>query len=88
MNNIYILLRPPGLLAGVSDEIWAGRPSHTGLYASEQRQPASLRAAARRGAAAGGHLLCCALDDDTARLRRGASHRPARRTRQNANVIH
>jgi hypothetical protein len=48
-----------------------------------------LRAAARRGAAAGGHLLCCRSSTMAPhRLRRVASHLPARRSRQNANVIH
>jgi len=48
-----------------------------------------LRPAARWGAAAGGHLLRCRSSTMTPhRLRRGASHLPARRSRQNANVIH
>ena len=42
-----------------------------------------------RGAAAGGHLLCCRSSTMTPhRLRRGASHLPARRSRQNATFIH
>jgi hypothetical protein len=41
------------------------------------------------GSAAGGHLLCCRSSTMTPhRLRRGASHLPARRSRQNANVIY
>jgi hypothetical protein len=48
-----------------------------------------LRAAAQRGAAAVGHLLCCRSSTMSShRLRRGASHLPDRRSRQNVNVIH
>ena len=51
-------------------------------------QPAGLRAAARRGAAAGGHLRRCRSSTmPPHRLRRGALHLPARRSRQNAHLI-
>jgi len=44
---------------------------------------------ARRGAAAGGHLLRCRSSTMTPhRLRRGALHLPARRSRQNATFIY
>jgi len=44
---------------------------------------------ARRGAAAGRHLLRCHSSTMSPhRLRRGALHLPARRSRQSANVIH
>jgi len=47
------------------------------------------RGAARGGAAAGGHLLRCRSSTMTPhRLRRGALHLPARRSRQNATFIH
>ena len=48
-----------------------------------------LQAAARRGKAAGGNLLRCRSSTMAPhRLRRGALHLPAQRSRQNANVIH
>ncbi|MGD0099843.1 MAG: hypothetical protein ABSC60_05820 [Acidobacteriota bacterium] len=47
------------------------------------------RPAAQGGAAAGGYLLRCRSSTMTPhRLRRGASHLPARRSRQNATFIH
>src|SRR5213596_3871721 len=51
-------------------------------------QPGGLRAVARRGAAAGGHLRRCRSSTMSLhRLRRGALHLPARRSRQNANLF-
>ena len=69
---------PQARWQGASDE-------HTGLYVrSEQR---SLRAAARRGAA-GGHLRRCRSSTMAPhRLRRGALHLPARRSRQNVKLF-
>jgi hypothetical protein len=83
MNNVYILLLAPRL-AGEA------RATSIPVVCKERAtKPASLRAAARRGAAAGGHLLCCRSSTMAPhRLRRGAAHLPARRSRQNANVIH
>src|SRR5881409_3028354 len=47
-----------------------------------------MRAAALRGAAAGGHLRRCRSSTMSPhRLRRGALHLPARRSRQNANLF-
>ena len=47
-----------------------------------------LGAAARWGAATGGHLRrCSSLRMSSHRLRRGASHLPARRSRQNINLF-
>jgi N-acetyl-alpha-D-muramate 1-phosphate uridylyltransferase len=74
--------RPPGPLAR--------RERRACWVAREERAttPAGLWAAARRGAAAGGHLLCCRSSTMAPhRLRRGASHLPARRSRQSTSVI-
>jgi hypothetical protein len=50
--------------------------------------PAGLRAAARRGATAGGHLQRCRSSTMAPhRLRRGALHLPARRSRQNVKLF-
>ena len=47
-----------------------------------------LKAAALRGAAAGRHLLRCRSSTMSPhRLRRGALHLPARRSRQNVNLF-
>jgi hypothetical protein len=44
---------------------------------------------APRGAVAGGHLLCCRSSTMAPHhLRRSALHLPARRSRQNATLIH
>src|SRR5438876_3657578 len=82
-NKVYILLlapRPAGK---------ARATSIPGAVCKERAtQPAGLRAAARRGAAAGGHLRRCRSSTmPPHRLRRGALHLPARRSRQNAHLI-
>jgi hypothetical protein len=83
MNKGYILLlapRPGGEARATSIQV---------VCKERATKPAGLRAAARRGATAGGHLLCCRSSTMTPhRLRRGASHLPARRSRQNATFIH
>ena len=57
-------------------------------HSQRELRPAALRAAARRGAAAGGHLRRCRSSTMSPhRLRRGALHLPARRSRQNAHLI-
>ena len=49
---------------------------------------ARLGAASLRGAAAGGHLRRCRSSTMSEhRLRRGALHLPARRSRQNVNLF-
>ena len=89
MNKGYTLLqagRPDG-------EARATRTEPTGsaiLLVCKERatKPAGLPAAARRGAA-GGHLLRCRSSTmKKHRLRRGASHLPARRSRQSVTFIH
>ena len=83
MNKGYTLLQ-------------AGRPDGEAratsiLLVCKERatKPAGLPAAARRGAAAGGHLLRCRSSTmKKHRLRRGASHLPARRSRQSVTFIH
>ena len=83
MNNIYTLLGPPGSLARRE------RRAYRVVCEERATQPASLRAAARKEAAAGGHLWrCCSSTMSPHRLRRGALHLPARRSRQSENVIH
>src|SRR5205809_2247386 len=82
-NKVYILLLAPRP---------AGKARATSIPAAvckeRATQPAGLRAAARRGAAAGGHLRCCRSSTMSPhRLRRGALHLPARRSRQNAHLI-
>src|SRR6266516_2190968 len=82
-NKVYILLlapRPAGK---------ARATSIPGAVCKERAtQPGGLRAAARRGAAAGGHLRRCRSSTMSLhRLRRGALHLPARRSRQNAHLI-
>ena len=83
MNKGYILLqapRPAGEARATSIPV---------VCKERETKPARLRAAALRGASAGGHLLCCRSSTMALhRLRRGAAHLPARRERQNANVIH
>jgi hypothetical protein len=83
MNKGYILLlapRPAGEARATSIQLVCKERATT---------LAGLRAAARRGAAAGGHLLCCRSSMMTPhRLRRDASHLPARRARQNATFIY
>ena len=83
MNNVYTLL-----LAGRPDG--EARATSILLVCKERAtKPAGLPAAARKGAAAGGHLLRCRSSTmKKHRLRRGALHLPARRTRQNVHVIH
>ncbi len=61
---------------GASNELYPGR------YVRSEQQ--SLRAAARRGAS---RAKLGILDDVRHRLRRGASHLPARRSRQNVNLF-
>jgi hypothetical protein len=74
--------RPPGLLARRE------RRAYRLVCKERTTQPASLRAAARRGVAAGGHLLRCRSSTMSPhRLRRGALHLPARRSRQSASLI-
>jgi len=83
MNNVCILLRSPGTLARRE------RRAYRVVCKERATQPACLRTSARRGAAAGGHLLRCRSSTMFLhRLRRGALHLPARRSRQNVNVIH
>src|SRR5881628_852817 len=82
-NKVYILLLAPRP---------AGKARATRIPAAvckeRATQPAGLRAAARRGAAAGGHLRRCRSSTMSPhRLRRGALHLPARRSRQNAHLI-
>src|SRR5438876_3763346 len=82
-NKVYILLLAPRP---------AGKARATSIPAAvckeRATQPAGLRAAARRGAAAGGHLRRCRSSTMSPhRLRRGALHLPARRSRQNAHLI-
>ena len=83
MNNVYTLLlapRPAGEARATSIPV---------VCKERAIKPAGLRAAAQRGAAAGGHLLRCRSSTMTPhRLRRGASHLPAWRSRPSANVIH
>ena len=74
--------RPPGPLARRE------RRAYRVVCKERTTQPAGLRAAARRGAAAGGHLLRCRSSTMSPhRLRRGALHLPARRSRQSASLI-
>ena len=74
--------RPPGLLARRE------RRAYRVVCKERTTQPAGLRAAVRRGAAAGGHLLRCRSSTMSPhRLRRGALHLPARRSRQSASLI-
>src|SRR5438093_5227334 len=82
-NKVYILLLAPRS---------AGKARATSIPAAvckeRATQPAGLRAAARRGAAAGGHLLRCRSSKMSPhRVRRGALHLPARRSRPNAHLI-
>src|SRR6266700_2260302 len=82
-NKVYILLLAPRP---------AGKARATSIPAAvckeRATQPGGLRAAARRGAAAGGHLRRCRSSTMSLhRLRRGALHLPARRSRQNAHLI-
>jgi len=74
--------RPPGPLARRE------RRAYRVVCKERTTQPAGLRAAARRGAAAGGHLLRCRSSTMSPhRLRRGALHLPARRSRQSVSLI-
>ncbi len=83
MNYVYTLLQA-GRLDGE-----ARATSILSVCKERATKPAGLPAAAHWGAAAGGHLLRCRSSTMTPhRLRRGALHLPARRSRQSANVIH
>ena len=74
--------RPPGPMARRE------RRAYRVVCKERTTQPAGLRAAARRGAAAGGHLLRCRSSTMAPhRLRRGALHLPARRSRRSASLI-
>ena len=74
--------RPPGPMARRE------RRAYRVVCKERTTQPAGLRAAARRGAAAGGHLLRCRFSTMAPhRLRRGALHLPARRSRRSASLI-
>jgi hypothetical protein len=74
--------RPPGLLARRE------RRAYRVVCKERTTQPAGLRAAVRRGAAAGGHLLRCRSSTMSPhRLRGGALHLPARRSRQSVSLI-
>jgi hypothetical protein len=74
--------RPPGPLARRE------RRAYRVVCKERTTQPAGLRAAARRGAPTGGHLQRCRSSTMSPhRLRRGALHLPARRSRRSASLI-
>src|SRR5438132_9881750 len=83
-NKVYILLLAPRP---------AGKARATSIPAAvckeRATQPGGLRAAARRGAAEKGayRRRCRSSTMSLHRLRRGALHLPARRSRQNAHLI-
>src|SRR6059036_1870920 len=82
-NKFAFCCRPPGPLARRER-----RAIPRAVCEERATKPAGLRAAARRGAAAGRvSALLPLLDDVRHRLRRGASHLPARRSRQNVNLF-
>ena len=74
---------PPGPLARRERRAYPLR-----YVRSEQHSQRACGPQARRGAAAGGHLRRCRSSTmPPHRLRRGALHLPARRSRQNAHLI-
>src|SRR5437773_5454655 len=82
-NNFPFCCRPPGPLARRE------RRAIPGAVCEERAtKPAGLRAASPEGRGGGrASALLPLLDDVRHRLRRGASHLPARRSRQNGNLF-
>src|SRR5207247_5972499 len=78
-NNFTFCCRPPGPLARPSDELYPGGASN------KASGPAGRSPEGRGGGRAS--ALLPLLDDVRHRLRRGASHLPARRSRQNVNLF-
>src|SRR5438034_1470042 len=78
--NSHFAAGPQARWRGASDELYPGR------YVRSEQQSQQGRSPQGRGGGRASALLPL-LDDVRHRLRRGASHLPARRSRQNANLF-
>jgi hypothetical protein len=84
-KNFHILLLAARPMIGARAFCLTGDNAHNPEISKKSR---GLEAAALRGAAAGGHLRRCRSSTMSPhRLRRGAWHLPARRSRKNANLF-